>query len=132
MKWSKEEIKYLRDYYTVSGLSYCNEKMNRTKIAIKNKVSKLGIKYRNKKLKLFNNINDDKISKEISYILGFLWSDGYIVEKNYTTKLSIIEEDAIEIKNIILFTDDWNIYEYSGKNRKQITYSLGNKDLYFY
>jgi hypothetical protein len=53
----------------------------------------------------FSNIK----TKEISYILGFLWADGYI-RKPYTISSTINMKDSADMKRIFSKTGDWNFY----------------------
>lgn len=48
-------------------------------------------------------------TKEVSYILGFLWADGYLNPSGYTIATEIISEDAINLIPIFTQTGKWNI-----------------------
>ena len=53
----------------------------------------------------FININ----KKEISYILGFIWADGYI-RKPYNISVQVNMKDSKELKSIFNKTGEWNYY----------------------
>lgn len=48
-------------------------------------------------------------SKEISYILGFIWADGYI-RKPYNISVQINMKDSEKLKSIFNETGEWNFY----------------------
>jgi len=135
MKWTENEIKFLKENYTEKGIEYCVINIKRTKQSIINKANLLGLKVRYRKNKnnslFFHSINNNKINKEISYILGFIWSDGHIDSK-YNTTLSIVSVDAKDLINTMLFVDEWKIYHYKPKNndRERTTFRIGNRQLY--
>jgi len=139
-KWANEDTQFLKDNYTEKGLQYCIEKLDKTKASILNKTHQLKLKVRYKKCRndslIYDKIIDDKITKEISYILGFIWADGYLSNKSYSVNLSINKDDADQIENIILFTDKWNKYKTKARTRNGnickdvITFSISNRLLY--
>ena len=53
----------------------------------------------------FSNIK----TKEVSYVLGFLWADVYI-RKPYTISSTINMKDSLDIKRIFEKTGDWCFY----------------------
>lgn len=81
----------------------------------------------------FENFVDIK-TKEVAYILGFLWADGYI-RKPYNITTTINIKDSIDIKNVFSRTGDWNFYEinrYDKRNNrkyKNFTITTSNKIL---
>ena len=56
----------------------------------------------------YENFIDIK-TKEMSYILGFLWADGHI-RKPYSVGTTINIKDSLDIKNIFSKTGDWCFY----------------------
>lgn len=70
-------------------------------------------------------------TKEVSYILGFLWADGYLNPSGYTISTEIISEDAIYLIPIFTKTGKWSITYRKRKHWKPQTKicSFG-KDLY--
>jgi hypothetical protein len=49
-------------------------------------------------------------TKEFAYILGFLWADGYLLPNTNTVSLEIVEKDAEIIKETVLKTGNWIVY----------------------
>lgn len=67
--------------------------------------------------------------KEISYFLGFFWSDGSFDRKSL--KLEIKEDDGEDILNILNKFGIWNISRRIRKGKyKQIKFSASNIDVY--
>lgn len=69
---------------------------------------------------------------EAAYILGFLWSDGYLPpNQTFRISLEIVTEDANDILPIFLKTGSWKPYTRQPPNRKQQTNILTHtKKLY--
>jgi|ERR1035437_3168210 hypothetical protein len=63
-------------------------------------------------------VNSDQFinisTKEIAYLLGFLWADGYIVKNRNEIRLEIVNDDLIELFPLLDKTGSWN---YSVRNR---------------
>jgi len=79
--------------------------------------------------------NLNNITKEIAYVFGFIWADGYVVNNgfgkhNYVV-IKILKNDGENIKNIILSTSNkWNIYYYEPKDRQPtISFVLNSQNL---
>lgn len=71
-------------------------------------------------------------TKEISYILGLIWSDGYVYQNKYANvvSVSIIKKDIKNLIPIFQSVGKWNIVERIRKNKKpSITISINNKPL---
>jgi len=71
------------------------------------------MKYYNQKTNIFNNISNIE-----SYILGFLWADGYILEKGYKIETTIKSSDFDNIYNIFIKSGDWKQYHRNRKLKK--------------
>jgi hypothetical protein len=67
--------------------------------------------------------------KEISYFLGFFWSDGFFDKK--ILKIEIKEEDGNDILDVLYKFGIWNISKRIRKDKyKQIKYTASNIDVY--
>lgn len=69
-------------------------------------------------------------SKKSAYILGFLWSDGYLnnISQHYAIRLEIVKDDFLDIKNLF---SNWSIQYRHRKNRQpQVRVSIGQKPFY--
>ena len=148
MKWSENEIEILKQNYECNGVDYIKMILpDRTKKGIVWKVGDLGLKV-NRELynlrisrtklnttKPFNlyKVNPDIFlnidSKEISYILGFLWADGYI--RNDCISMWLKKDDSENIKHIFDSTGIWNNYYRKLKGRKeQMSFHTHNKYIF--
>lgn len=66
MKWTKDEEKFIEDYYEKYGLQYCSDNLKRSKSSIQRKAIRLKIKY---KKNYFYMSEDFKILVKNSYTL---------------------------------------------------------------
>ena len=154
MKWKIEEIDYLVKNYEKNGVEFCANFLNRNDSSVKHKANRLGLIVEKN---VTNNIKSEKvknswldrndvennllkklktdlsnINKNMAYVLGYLWGDGYVYDggigkKNFVN-LEIIKEDGEEIKNILLSIFDWNIYYRKRNNRKEtIKFEINNR-----
>lgn len=151
--WTAEEIRILETYYHENGSELCAKKLNNkfTHEQIRRKCEKLKLKIskncrskisiargiRIDKNKLYSEykvnptpfINIDR--KEIAYILGMLWADGYIMQKGYRINLELQIEDMEKIKHLFFLFGAWRYYERQPPNRKkQGSLLTTNKVLY--
>ena len=145
MKWSSDEIAFLKENYPIYGGKYCQPYVgNRNIDAINATASRFGLKLINKKVHptlqnvSINNFIDIN-KKEISYFLGFLWSDGYIhhyVSKkinHYVISIEIKTQDADVIKDTLLSFGKWNIQKRKRGHYSEVTlFTTNNKDLYYF
>ena len=147
MIWKKEDIDFLNINYPLYGSEYCCIKLNKTNRQIITKCSLLKIKLnKDVKSKKFSNIKKNSKnsvpyetfininSKEISYILGFLWTDGH-VRKPYTISTTINIKDSSDIKNIFDKTGNWSFYSYKKYDKRttkkydSFTITTSNKNI---
>ena len=92
-KWARMEDDFLKNNYSEQGVDYClSELKNRTRISIQNRCTVLKLKLSDKFRTKINKISRKKSThylvdhlqfinitkEEISYILGFIWADGFI------------------------------------------------------
>lgn len=131
-QWSEKEVEFLINHYSDNGLQYCSDKLNISKDIVVSRVQKLGLKVsplrklesqRNNSLKykypdekLFLDLNRN----DIAYIMGIMWSDGYL--NNITLSLESNKNDIDEIKNIFFDLGEWD-YKESIEREKRKTLS---------
>jgi hypothetical protein len=104
-----EEKEFLKINYPIYGCEYCMNALNRSKKTIQKSAHILklktndGVKENNiRKKRRINNLEKYDVSNIITvknkfsaYILGYLWSDGYIGRNNkHLTSISLVKEDA--------------------------------------
>jgi hypothetical protein len=145
MKWTDQEIEFLKQNYPTYGGKFCQPHVQNRKIDSINAMAiRLGIKVINKRVHPtlqnvpitdFININ----KKEVAYFLGFLWADGYVhhyFSKNinhYVVSIEIKSEDAEMIKHIFLEFGKWNIQKRKRGDHGEVTLlTTNNKDLYYF
>lgn len=146
MKYTKEEISFLKENYERYGGKYCCIKLKRNSEAVGATARRLGLYY--KKDEIHDSLRPvsfeqfKNISKEIAYFLGYFWADGYI--KNYKSKngkitywricLEIVEKDASDILNIMNKIGRWSIQKRNRKITWQETWSFvtNNEPLYLF
>ncbi len=99
MKWKKEEITFLLNEYSKNGVEYCAKKLERNNSSVQHKAKRLNLtvdddvvsknksesisgKGRDKIIKenLQKKLKTDlyNINEDFSYVLGYLWGDGYL------------------------------------------------------
>lgn len=141
-KWTEKEIKLLTNNYSEKGLQYCLTIINRPKSSISDKAGQLGLKVNKeslrqiKKLALkgINKKTTDSIfnvdhkqfeyvdKKELAYLIGFLWADGYIGAnkegKDRSLWMYLIEEDMKTLKQTFDKIGKWNYYQRLQKHGK--------------
>jgi hypothetical protein len=130
--YTKEEIDFLINNYPKFGGEYCSQKIKRTKNAIIKKVNRLGLVLEtdirssinsNNSIKWYEKVEDEYYNvgieqfkniktPEIAYILGLIWTDGYILSKNNYQRivLEMNKIDLDEIKFIFDRTGNWSYY----------------------
>ena len=125
-KWyTQEEIDFIIENYKKEGAAYCAEKLNRSVDSICGKYFRVIRENPNKVRKqqtfLHQNLflNPEDITKESAYVLGWIWSDGYIIRNEI--RLEIVTEDAVEIQQFLEKVGHWSITNRSRKNRKPQT-----------
>jgi hypothetical protein len=82
-------------------------------------------KYKNNgNINLFYNID----KPQIAYLLGFLWADGYIKNNQSSIEMSILYNDALQVKNVIDGMIRYRQYKRKRKG-KRITLTLTINDI---
>ena len=111
IKFSNDEIEFLKNNYTDKGVTYCAKILNKPESSIANKCLKLKIYCTlNNSIDLMN-LKD----KNIIYILGFIWADGSVKGQISTT---ISEKDSENVCYNFKKTGDWLIEHYDRYDKK--------------
>lgn len=133
----------VKEFYPIHGSKICMDKTGLTKNQIYYIVKKLNLKISSlSDLRLeqwksrptvfdpapFLNIN----TKEISYLLGFIWADGsFGSNKTCSISIEIVEQDMDEIKSLIISTGNWNFKNRQRNGWKPLTCAyINNRKLY--
>jgi hypothetical protein len=150
--WTPDEFKFLQENYPILGKEKCAKLLNLTLEQIHSKVTKSKIKLTtstrtllsknswiirsNTKTSKDYHVNPDQFinisTPEVSYILGLLWADGYVVSKNHTQRISIEcqRDDLEKLAFIFTKTGTWAMRFRKRKNRKeQMQIDTNNKKL---
>ncbi len=145
--FSESDVEFLIKNYPENGAKFCAEILHRTEGSIRIKAFKLKLKLNHgvlQKIKRENfstkdpskyKVNPNQFlkinTKEVAYILGILWADGFIYSKKYQAiRLEIKSEDMKCIDYIFKETGKWTITHRNRKNRQpQSTIQTSNKIL---
>jgi len=149
MKFTQIEINFLKSNYSILGTQRCAKKLNRTTKSVSHKANRLGLELNpNTKSKIYQKsfakrliehpfptrkskrpeqfkVNPNQFINctipEAAYILGLLWADGYIRQKDYLNdiKLENIKKDIDVFYPIFLKTGNWRILFRQRKNRQE-------------
>lgn len=132
-RYTDKEKEWLKTNYSILGSRKCAEHLGRSKPSICQMAARLGCSIpqslRNKIhsqtliRKFMPSILPDTFirvkTKETAYVMGILWADGWIQNKNdYSVNIKLVEEDFIEILPIFYKLGEWKQYKYFPKNRK--------------
>lgn len=145
--YTKEEEKFLLDNYSTLGPARCSKFINKQPPAITAKARRMGLfvpKENIIKNKLLNSRSDSKLSVNPtpfinvetpyhSYLLGFLWGDGYLDKKRRMISIHIAESDALLLDSTINQTGKWfRAINYSKitTHQNSVKYIISNKRLY--
>ena len=112
--WCEEELNFLINNYENFGVDYCANKLKTNRRRVISKANNLGLKTKiiikseSKNKKIVNHtLFKNEFTKESVYILGLLWADGHVKNKNMS--ISCVESDINEVIPIFLKTGDWLI-----------------------
>ena len=144
MKYTEDEIEFLKENYPKYGSSYCkNFLRGRSTSAITATANRIGLRIQNKSthpsmekvdMSKFYNIVDE----HVAYFLGYMWSDGYI--RQYTSNstlnskvsLEICADDAEKILPIMNSITDWSIHKRKRKDSWKETWTFSKNNLKLY
>jgi len=144
--WTSEEIKFLNDNFPTKGVKFCSVHLNYSISKINNMSYKLGLKI-NKDVKIkyvgkpnnMCNVNPELFfsitTKEVSYILGLMWADGFLNKtgRSYNLGVNMIKDDIILIKKTFDEIGIWNFFESKRKRetwKDQIRVVTNNKRIF--
>lgn len=133
----------VKEFYPICGSEICMEKTGLTrnqiyyivkklKLKIIN-LSDLHLKQRSSRRTIFDPEPFLKINtKEVAYLLGFLWADGsFGSKKQCSISMEIIKQDMDKIKSVIISTGNWNFRTRQRNDWQPVTCaSINNRKLY--
>lgn len=145
VKFSQEEIEFLKNNYPTHGSSLCAKTLSRTIRAVQCKASSLGLKIENQSSILLD-IHKNKTrqvnekcfienQKPIhAYILGWLWADGCLSDAGTSrcVRIKIQKPDGDFLKKTFLQTGNWRTYEYETETKPVTIITTNNRPLYEY
>lgn len=130
MKWTEAEINIIKENYKM-GASYLTSLLDRDRSSIQHKLNRMGLKIsketkskickENASKRKFDDTSylvkdfTKKINEYSAYVLGLLWTDGFILKNRKTTGITILKEDMLEINWIFNNIGNWCV---SDRNRK--------------
>lgn len=140
MKLSQLQENFITENYPSKGLQWCVKNTNLTENQVRyfcykkklklNNTGKLGIanKISKSNRKVYDYSYYYKCNKYSAYILGWIWSDGYVGK--YRISIRIAQEDAAYVGSLINYFNDFTKFDETGKNRKpQTTFYLNSVKL---
>ena len=120
----------IKSCYTENGFEKCQKLTGLSKERIQYILQKHGIKRK----PAFNpDMFIKALTKESSYVLGFLWADGHISTKtkNSEVLMEIVDEDLREIKRCMESTGAWRFHTRKRGDNKPITRAVAHsRELY--
>jgi hypothetical protein len=133
MKWTEEEIELIKNKYKEGTEEIKLE--NRTLKSIRTKARRLGLKVKTETKSRINRDNAKKkagkqikykvneflndIDEYSSYVIGLLWTDGYLHTGRKTLNITMLKEDLVEIDWIFNKLGEWYIQDRKRKNRRE-------------
>ena len=148
--FNQEQIEFIKEYYQKEGSVYCAEKLGFTPKQINVKASKIGVKV-NPEIKKRNrrliqtgkpkqsiekyNVNAlyfiQPSTPEASYLLGFLWADGYLYNKVNKISLELVTKDMDEIEHLFQKSGKW-VTAYRERPNRQPQSAIMTNNLHLY
>ena len=124
--WTENEIEFLIKNYSIMGVDYCAKKLGYNNVKIFKMTNKLKLRL-TKEIRTKNqsknpekcNINPNLFysadTKEVVYLLGLIWADGFLNSsnngRNYNLGFTMIKKDIENIKPMLDFIGKWHYYE---------------------
>jgi hypothetical protein len=134
MKWNENEINLLKENYE-KGASYLESILDRDRSSIQHKLTRMGLRvsketksriskenaHKRKFEDSYYSVNDFTvdINEYSAYVLGLLWTDGFLLKNRKTTAITIIKEDMLEINWIFEKVGNWYTSDRTRANRKE-------------
>lgn len=133
---NETEIKYINENYNKIGATDCSRNLKRSRSAIVKNAKLLGLSLSHtdrsnimrRKLDKPNNkrnVNPEQFinckTKEIAYLLGFIWADGHISFKNTGCRITsnFVADDGTDLIPIFKKVGKWGIYTNKPKTKRQ-------------
>lgn len=117
-----EIVERVKEFYPVNGF-------NKTKKVLKIGDKKLRRIILENKLEKNSKVKIDFFNKNFVYILGLIWSDGYI-NKNKTIGIECVKDDMEKFKPILEDISSWSFYERRREYKPTINAYLNDKKFY--
>ena len=132
-RYTNNEREWLKQNYSVLGSQACSTYLSRSLSSVRQTANHMGcyvpLSLRNdlhsKSLteafipSILPEVFSDVNTKEAAYVMGILWADGWVQNKNdYSINIKLIKEDFISILPTFNALGIWKQYEYYPKNRK--------------
>jgi len=73
-------------------------------------LKKYGIKKNKPRSTQWYNISFEKLTDEETYLLGFLWADGYLSNKNFSLQCEIVLDDFFDLEKTFNNVGQWGKY----------------------
>ena len=136
-RYTESELNWLKINYPLLGSKNCAQLLKTSVNSIRSICSKHGYKVPREtrdKLHSETNLANFKPTIDINklkyvndpksaYILGLLWADGWITNKNsYSIDIKLVTKDFDEIEWIFNSIGTWKKYQYHPKGRQRITH----------
>ncbi len=118
-----EIIEKVKEIYPIHGF-------NKTKKILKigdKRLRRIIIEYR---LEKNSKVKIDFFDKNFIYLLGLIWSDGYLSKKSYTIYIECIKEDMEKFKPILESISSWSFYERKREFKPMVNAYITDKKLY--
>lgn len=134
-RYTLKEINWLKQNYSKIGSRKCSEYLKRPISSVRQTANKLkcyvsrDVINKNHSETLIENFKPsidlkkftEIKNKEVAYVLGMLWADGWLQYKNdYSVNIKLVSEDFKKILPIFYKIGEWKKYTYKPKNRKEI------------
>jgi hypothetical protein len=141
MRWSQQQHDFLVANYPKLGAKVCAEKLHLGLVCVKNKVRISGLRLNQEarnRLRLKDStkckVNPDQFispeTPQASYILGFLWADGFLASNN-SIGTEITTDDAEYLLPAFLKTGKWSTFSRHRNGYKPQTKIVCSSKLFF-
>lgn len=131
-KWEPQEIQYLKNNLQTQSNKKLALHLNMSFNQVKGKIDRLGIK--RKYIDPINsNLFDNVTKPEVAYLLGYWWADASVRGQKNQFMFTIQEEDALEIRDMMLSLGNFSIYKVKKVNENHknlLTFWICSRSLY--